>query len=117
MAWTSTSKGRGARGWRARPAIPVSSCASRRATASPLVSVSHSHGGTGRPGRKAKSVALLEPGRVLSHYRIVEKLGQGGQATAYKAEDLRLSRMVVVKILRSELAQSEAAKRRFEREA
>ena len=62
-------------------------------------------------------MALLEPGRVLSHYRIVEKLGQGGQATAYKAEDLRLSRMVVVKILRSELAASEAAKRRFEREA
>jgi len=62
-------------------------------------------------------VALLEPGRVLSHYRIVEKLGQGGQATAYKAEDMRLSRMVVVKILRSELAASEAAKRRFEREA
>jgi serine/threonine-protein kinase len=62
-------------------------------------------------------VALLEPGRVLSHYRIIEKLGQGGQATAYKAEDLRLSRTVVVKILRAELAQSEAARRRFEREA
>jgi serine/threonine-protein kinase len=62
-------------------------------------------------------VALLEPGRVLSHYRIIEKLGQGGQATAYKAEDLRLNRTVVVKILRSELAQSEAARKRFEREA
>jgi eukaryotic-like serine/threonine-protein kinase len=62
-------------------------------------------------------VALLEPGRVLSHYRIIEKLGQGGQATAYKAEDMRLSRTVVVKILRSELAASEAARRRFEREA
>jgi serine/threonine-protein kinase len=62
-------------------------------------------------------VALLEPGRVLSHYRIIEKLGQGGQATAYKAEDLRLNRPVVVKILRAELAQSEAARRRFEREA
>jgi serine/threonine-protein kinase len=62
-------------------------------------------------------LAQLEPGRVLSHYRIIEKLGQGGQATAYKAEDLRLNRTVVVKILRAELAQSEAAKRRFEREA
>jgi serine/threonine-protein kinase len=62
-------------------------------------------------------VALLEPGRVLSHYRIIEKLGQGGQATAYKAEDMRLNRTVVVKILRAELAQSEAARRRFEREA
>ena len=62
-------------------------------------------------------MALLEPGRVLSHYRIIEKLGQGGQATAYKAEDMRLSRTVVVKILRAELAQSDAAKKRFEREA
>jgi len=62
-------------------------------------------------------LAQLEPGRILSHYRIIEKLGQGGQATAYKAEDLRLNRTVVVKILRAELAQSEAAKRRFEREA
>jgi serine/threonine-protein kinase len=67
--------------------------------------------------RTAKSVALLEPGRVLSHYRIIEKLGQGGQATAYKAEDMRLSRTVVVKILRAELARSEVARRRFEREA
>jgi serine/threonine protein kinase/tetratricopeptide (TPR) repeat protein len=79
--------------------------------------VSHFDGGnpTGRPDDE--SVALLEPGRVLSHYRIIEKLGQGGQATAYKAEDMRLNRTVVVKILRQELAQSEAAKRRFEREA
>ena len=62
-------------------------------------------------------MALLEPGRVLSHYRIIEKLGQGGQATAYKAEDMRLNRVVVVKILRSELATSDAARKRFEREA
>ena len=79
------------------------------------MSVAHFGGGKGRPGRNA--VAQLEPGRVLSHYRILEKLGQGGQATAYKAEDLRLNRTVVVKILRAELAQSDAAKRRFEREA
>ena len=59
----------------------------------------------------------LEPGRTLSHYRIVGKLGQGGQATAFRAEDLRLNRPVVVKALRPELAESEAARRRFEREA
>ena len=59
----------------------------------------------------------LEPGRTLSHYRIVGKLGQGGQATAYRAEDLRLNRPVVMKALRPELAESEAARRRFEREA
>jgi eukaryotic-like serine/threonine-protein kinase len=59
----------------------------------------------------------LEPGRTLSHYRIVGKLGQGGQAAAYRAEDLRLNRPVVIKALRPELAESEAARRRFEREA
>ncbi len=63
-------------------------------------------------------MAPLEPGSTLAHYRILEKLGQGGQATAYKAEDLRLSRRpVVIKALRPELATSESARRRFEREA
>ena len=59
----------------------------------------------------------LAPGNTVSHYRILETLGQGGQATAYKAEDLRLSRPVVIKALRPELARSDAARRRFEREA
>jgi serine/threonine-protein kinase len=59
----------------------------------------------------------LEPGRTLSHYRIVGKLGQGGQAAAYRADDLRLNRPVVIKALRPELAESEPARRRFEREA
>jgi serine/threonine-protein kinase len=62
-------------------------------------------------------MALLESGKTLAHYRILEKLGQGGQAAAYKAEDLRLNRLVVIKALRPELAQSEAARKRFEREA
>ena len=57
------------------------------------------------------------PGSTISHYRIVDTLGHGGQATAFKAEDLRLSRPVVIKALRPELAASEAARRRFEREA
>ena len=59
----------------------------------------------------------LAPGRIISHYRIIEQLGQGGQATAYKAEDTRLNRLVVVKTLLPELARSETARRRFEREA
>jgi eukaryotic-like serine/threonine-protein kinase len=59
----------------------------------------------------------LAPGSTFSHYRIVDTLGQGGQATAFKAEDLRLSRTVVIKALKPELASSEIARRRFEREA
>lgn len=59
----------------------------------------------------------LAPGKTLSHYRIIEQLGQGGQATAYKAEDTRLNRLVVIKTLLPELAASQTARRRFEREA
>jgi serine/threonine protein kinase/tetratricopeptide (TPR) repeat protein len=59
----------------------------------------------------------LEPGKTFSHYRIIEQLGQGGQATAYKAEDVRLRRLVVIKTLLPELAATETARRRFEREA
>lgn len=59
----------------------------------------------------------LKSGTTISHYRILEQLGQGGQATAYKAEDARLNRTVVIKTLLPELASSENARRRFEREA
>ena len=59
----------------------------------------------------------LQPGATVAHYKILETLGRGGQATAFKAEDVRLNRPVVIKALRADLAQSEAARRRFEREA
>jgi serine/threonine-protein kinase len=62
-------------------------------------------------------MALLAPGTTFSHYRIIEQLGKGGQATAYKAEDLRLHRLVVIKALPPELAATETARRRFQREA
>jgi len=62
-------------------------------------------------------MTILGPGSTISHYRIVDTLGHGGQATAFKAEDLRLSRPVVIKALKPELAASETARRRFEREA
>ena len=39
------------------------------------------------------------PGSTISHYRIVDTLGHGGQATAFKAEDMRLARPVVIKAL------------------
>jgi serine/threonine-protein kinase len=61
-------------------------------------------------------MAQLEPGGTFAHYRILERLGQGGQADAFKAEDLRLHRPVVIKRLRDDLDNA-AARRRFEREA
>jgi serine/threonine protein kinase/tetratricopeptide (TPR) repeat protein len=62
-------------------------------------------------------MTTLKPGSTLSHYRILDTLGHGGQATAFKAEDLRLNRTVVIKTLKPELATSDTARRRFELEA
>src|SRR5438045_3808493 len=56
-------------------------------------------------------------GTTLQHYKILEKLGVGGQGTVYKATDTKLGRTVVVKVLPPELTAREANLKRFEREA
>ncbi len=56
-------------------------------------------------------------GKFLRNYKILEKLGAGGQGTVYKATDGKLGRTVVVKVLPAELTAREANLKRFEREA
>src|SRR6266851_9871875 len=56
-------------------------------------------------------------GRTLLHYRIVEKIAEGGQGAVYKAVDTRLGRNVVIKILPEDLTLRAANLKRFEREA
>ena len=56
-------------------------------------------------------------GKIISHYNILEKLGEGGMGVVYKAEDTDLKRNVAIKFLPSHLSGSEENKQRFFREA
>ncbi len=55
-------------------------------------------------------------GRTISHYRILERLGEGGMGVVYKAEDTRLGRVVAIKMI-SDALRDPAAIERLKREA
>ncbi len=59
----------------------------------------------------------LLPNTILSHYRIISKIGAGGMGEVYLAEDTKLARKVALKILPSEFAQDLSRMNRFVREA
>ena len=56
-------------------------------------------------------------GETVTHYRLIEKIGEGGMGVVYRAEDTRLGRQVAVKFLSARLSQDAVAVERFQREA
>ena len=56
-------------------------------------------------------------GTTISHYKVLEKIGEGGFGEVYLAEDFRLDRKVALKILPQHLSERAELRERFEREA
>ena len=56
-------------------------------------------------------------GKTISHFKVLEKIGQGGMGEVYRAEDTNLSREVAIKVLPEQFTQDPQRLARFEREA
>ena len=59
----------------------------------------------------------VQPGQMLLHYRLVEKIGEGGMGVVWKAVDTTLDRDVAIKVLPDAFAKDSERLARFQREA
>jgi len=62
-------------------------------------------------------MSSVEPERLLLHYRIINKVGEGGMGQVYRAEDTKLGRNVALKLLTPDATRDQTAKRRLLAEA
>ncbi|HJZ70011.1 MAG TPA: protein kinase, partial [Blastocatellia bacterium] len=60
---------------------------------------------------------MLAENTIISHYRILSRIGAGGMGEVYLAEDTRLGRRVALKLLLAQFNSDEDRLRRFEQEA
>ncbi len=60
---------------------------------------------------------MITPGTKLGHYEIEESIGAGGMGEVYRARDVRLDRIVAIKVLPSHLSENKDLRERFDREA
>ncbi len=63
------------------------------------------------------SIPQCAAGKILGHYRIVEKIGAGGMGEVYRAHDEHLARDVAIKVLPPGTLTDESARKRFHKEA
>jgi DNA-binding winged helix-turn-helix (wHTH) protein/tetratricopeptide (TPR) repeat protein/tRNA A-37 threonylcarbamoyl transferase component Bud32 len=86
-----------------------------------MVTTEYMESAPGTASGEVTAEAPVQPssliGKKVSHYRVLDVIGGGGMGMVFKAEDLKLSRLVALKFLPEEFAGDAVALRRFEREA